>query len=120
MITDLPNWCRARMKHPLGSTKTRRNHTGRERRRNRLALEILEPRLVLSTINWSTAAAPTGGDWNVGSNWIGNNPPGASDTAVIKGLTGSGIVYLNSAGANTVNSLTTDSTTTLKIIAGSL
>ena len=63
---------------------------------------------------------PTGGDWNVGSNWIGGNVPGPGDTAVIKGLTGSGLVSLNSGGALSVGSLTTDSTTSLEVISGSL
>ena len=92
----------------------------RNRRRNSLFVELLEPRLVLSTIMWSTTAAPTGGDWNVGGNWVGGNVPGSSDTAVIKGLTGTGIVYLNSGGSNLVNNLTTDSSTQLEVESGSL
>ena len=49
------------------------------------------------------------------------NVPGPGDTAVIKGLTGSGLVSLNSSGAGVlVGSLTTDSTTSLEVISGSL
>lgn len=86
----------------------------------RPAIEGLEDRTLLSTINWSTTAAPTGGNWDTGSNWQEGVAPGPSDTAVIKGLTGSGIVYLNSNQSDSVFALTTDSTTTLKIISGSL
>ncbi len=120
MITDFPTWLMARSKRHYGSSKTRRNQSGRDRRRTRLALEMLEPRLVLSTITWSTTAAPTGGDWNQGSNWVGGNAPGPSDTAVIKGLTGSGTVYMSSGASDTINGLTTDSTAHLDVISGSL
>ena len=120
MINDVPRWLVSQAKQTFRNAKQRRRETARERRRNRLSLEMLEPRVVLSVVTWSTAAAPTGGDWDVASNWVGNKVPGASDTAVIKGLTGGSIVYLNSGGADTVNSLTTDSSATLKIISGSL
>ena len=75
---------------------------------------------MLSTITWSTTAAPTGGNWNVGSNWVGGNVPGPSDTAVIKGLTGSGEVYMSSGASDAINSLTTDSSTHIEVISGSL
>ncbi len=103
-----------------GTRKGKRRDGARERRRNCLYVELLETRQVLSTITWSTAAAPTGGDWNVGTNWVGGVVPGAGDTATIAGLTGGGTVYLQSGGTNSVAGLTTDSTTTLEIISGSL
>ncbi len=83
-------------------------------------IEGLEERVVLSTIQWNIAVAPTGGSWDVGNNWDGGKIPGASDTAVINKLTGSGLVYLDSQAADTVLSLTTDSTTTVKVDDGSL
>jgi len=61
-----------------------------------------------------------GGNWDLGSNWQGGVVPGAADTAVITGLTSPGTVYLDSGNADAVNSLTTDSTTTLEVITGSL
>ncbi len=108
-------------KTPSVPTRMGKSKPGtRERRRSRLHVEVLESRLVLSAINWSTAAAPTGGDWNVAANWVGGVVPGAGDTAIITGLTGAGTVYLQSGGANSVAGLTTDSTTTLEVITGSL
>ena len=109
-------WKKRFARSPLGKG----NDAARQRRRNRLFVELLEPRLVLSTITWNTTAAPTGGDWNVNTNWVGNVVPGATDTAVIKGLTGAGTVSLNSGGSDSVESLTTDSTTVLEVITGSL
>ena len=75
---------------------------------------------MLSTIMWSTAAAPTGGNWDTPGNWVGNAVPGPSDLAVIKGLTGAGTVMLNSGGADSVGSLTTDASTQLEVVSGSL
>src|SRR5205823_5089067 len=72
-------------------------------------LQELEGRLVLSTITWNTTAAPTGGDWDVAANWNGGKVPGPSDTASITKLTSPGTVYLNSGNADSINSLTTDS-----------
>ena len=103
-----------------GSRRTQRDSSVRERRRNRPFLETLESRQLLSTITWSTSAAPTGGDWNVATNWVGSKVPGAGDTAVIKGLTGSETVYLNSGGSNSVAGLTTDASCKLSVISGSL
>jgi hypothetical protein len=71
-------------------------------------------------ILWNTTAAPTGGSWDTPGNWQGNKVPGKSDTAVIQNLTGSGIVYLGSGASDAVFSLSTDPTTTLKVINGSL
>ncbi len=107
-------------KGSIDSGKTRRNGSGRERRRNRLSLEMLEPRRLLSTITWNTTAAHSGGDWNVGSNWQGGVVPGAGDTAVIAGLVSPGTVFMDSGAADSVHSLTTDSSTTLEVITGSL
>ena len=102
---------------------TRRHRRPRERRRPlnlRPLLQALEDRLVLSPITWNTTAAPTGGDWDLPSNWTGGKVPGPSDTAKITGLTSPGTVYLDSGNADSVTSLTTDSSTTLEVITGSL
>ncbi len=88
--------------------------------RRGLWFEGLEGRLVLSTITWNTTTAPTGGDWDTSQNWTPAQVPTASDTAVIKGLTGNATVYLDSGFADSVDNLTTDSTTTLEVINGSL
>ena len=96
---------------------------GRDRRRLKgllPVLEGLEGRVVLSTIDWNTATAPTGGSWDTASNWVGGKLPGSGDTAVIQGLTGSGIVDLDSGASDAAFALSTDSTTTLKVIDGSL
>jgi hypothetical protein len=83
-------------------------------------LEGLENRRVPSTITWNTTAHPTGGDWDSASSWNGGVVPGPADTASITGLTSPGTVYLDSGNADSVNSLVTDSTTTLEVIDGSL
>ena len=82
-------------------------------------LEGLEDRLVLSTITWNTTVAPTGGNWDTGSNWIGGLAPAASDDAVID-LTSTGTVTLSSNQADAVHSLVTNAETTLKVENGSL
>ncbi len=74
----------------------------------------------MSMITWNTAVAPNGGDWDTGTNWVGDSVPGVSDTAVIKNLTGSGIVSLSSNKADSVSGLTTDSSVSLEVINGSL
>ena len=83
-------------------------------------LEDLENRLVLSTITWNTTAYPNGGNWDSPQSWTGGVVPGRSDTAEITGLTSPGTVYLDSGNADSVDSLITDSTTTLEVITGSL
>jgi hypothetical protein len=79
-------------------------------------LEGLEDRTVLSTITWSTTAAPNGGNWDIGGNWQGGVAPGPSDTTVIKGLASPGAVYLDTNKADSISGLTTDSTTNLEVI----
>ena len=75
---------------------------------------------MLSQITWNTSASPTGGDWDLGSNWIGGAAPTSGDTAIIEGLSSPGTVVLQSNKADAVSGLTTDSTTTLEVINGSL
>ena len=102
------------------SGRTRRNRGGRERRWNRLIFDVLEERRVLSTISWNATTASTGGDWNIGSNWVGGFIPGANDTAKIAGLSGIGTVYIQSGATDSVHAVTTDSTTTLEVASGTL
>ena len=99
----------------IGKGKVR----ARDRRQNRPFVESLD-RTACCRRSPGVLAAPTSGDWNVAANWVGGVVPGAGDTAEIAGLTGSGTVYLDSGGSNSVAALTTDSTTTLEIISGSL
>ena len=102
----------------LGAARRRPTVNGRQSRSRMPGLEDLESRTVLSTIDW---ALTTGGSWDVGSDWVGGVVPGPSDTAVIKGLTGSNpAVDLNSGNADSVGSVITDSTVTLEVLSGSL
>src|ERR1035438_1203700 len=88
-------------KTSVGSGRTQRNGTARERRRNRLSLEMLETRQLLSTTTWNTTTAPAGGNWDLAANWSPAQVPGASDDAVIN-LTSSGKVFLNSGNSDSV------------------
>ncbi len=93
-----------------------------DRRRSkcrRLSIEGLEDRTLLSTITWNTATAPTGGDWDTPGNWVGGNVPGPSNAVVID-LTGAGTVTHNTNTPDSVLSLTTNSSTTLSLGAGSI
>ena len=74
-------------------------------------LQVLEDRTVLSTIDWNTTAAPTGGYWDTGSNWVGGVSPGPNDDAVID-LTSTGTVTVNTNQGDMVKSVTTNSNTT--------
>ncbi len=49
--------------------------------RRRPTIEVLEGRLVLSTVNWSGVGDGT--SWNSPSNWVGGVVPGPGDDAVI-------------------------------------
>ena len=107
--------------HPsVAARRALRSQRAREWKKKRLLLEILEPRLVLSQITWNATASPAGGDWDLGSNWIGGSVPTAADTAIIQGLTSPGTVYLDSNKADSVSALTTDASTTLEVVNGSL
>ncbi len=100
----------------LGSSGRRPSANQRRVRMLRPLLEDLENRTVLSTtITWNTTAAPTGGDYDLGSNWNGGVVPSSSDIAEITGLTGAGTVELESGNADSVGGLITDSTVTLEV-----
>jgi hypothetical protein len=66
----------------------------------RPALEVLEDRRLLATINWANTQ---GGDWGVAGNWDLNRVPTASDDVVIN--VGSNITITHSSGTDSVNSL---------------
>ena len=100
----------------VGSTGTERIGSGRQGRRNRLFVEILERRQVLSTITWNLS---TGGDWDTPTNWSPAQVPTSADDAVIN-LSSAGSVTLSSGLADQVHSITTNSKTTLTISNGSL
>jgi trimeric autotransporter adhesin len=75
--------------------------------------------LVLSTITWNTALSPAGGSWDTASNWVGGQVPGSTDDAVID-LAGSGTVTLGTGATDAVQSLTTNSNTTINISSDAL
>ena len=81
--------------------------------------KVIEDRTLLSTITWNTTAHPNGGDWDTPGNWNGDAVPTSSDDAVID-LTSAGNVTLSSNLNDSVNSLSTNSDTTLKVENGSL
>ena len=80
--------------------------------------EGLEDRVVLSTIMWNTAAAPTGGDWDVGGNWVGGVAPNSMQNAVID-LTTAGTITHMQNDADSVLTLTTTNAT-IDMTAGSI
>lgn len=79
-------------------------------------MEGLEGRVVLSTVYWNSASAPTGGAWNVTSNWIGGALPGPGDDVIID-LAAPGTVTFNATAS--IDSLTVvDSTTDFTVTSG--
>src|SRR4051794_22962605 len=75
--------------------------------------EVLEDRILLSTVFWKNAVS---GDWNTGSNWSTGQTPGAGDDAVINQT---GIAVTHSSGsADSVHSLTSQAA--ISISGGSL
>ena len=83
--------------------------------RKYLALESLEDRVVPATITWNN---PSGGAWDVGTNWVGNVAPGSGDTALID-TTGAATITITSSDNIQVQGVSTNSNATLAI-AGSL
>jgi hypothetical protein len=67
----------------------------------------------MTAIHWNTA---TSGNFNTGSNWIGNSVPGSGDDAIID-ATGS-TYTVTSSQSNTVNDIRTVSVATLDITNG--
>ena len=85
----------------------------RRRRRCRISLEVLEDRLMLSTVQWTNAS---GGDWDTPGNWSTNTLPGAGDDVVIDtaGIT----VTHSTTASDSIRSLTSHAL--LSISNGSL
>jgi hypothetical protein len=79
------------------------------------AIEVFEGRIVPATIVWDSTNHPTGGSWDVGSNWIGGTIPGASDGASIT-LSSAGTVSISAN--DPVGSIITNSKTTFVIKGG--
>ena len=99
-----------------GSRRTRRLSGRRRSVDLRPWLEGLEDRALLSTISWVGA---TNNDWDTATNWSPAQVPGVSDDAVIN-LTSAGTITLSSNKSDSVQSLVTNSNTSLKIVNGSL
>ena len=115
MKNNVARWLSLGMKL-VSSSGIERIRSGRQRRQNRLFVEILERRQVLSTITW---APSSGGNWDTATNWSPAQVPGVNDDAVIN-LTTAGSVSLTSSLAESVHSIATNSKTTLSISTGSL
>ena len=79
----------------------RRSYHERLRRRRLVSGELLESRALLATINWGN---PSGGNWNVSSNWVEGVVPGANDDVVIPDLPGTPTITFNT-GTVSVKSL---------------
>ena len=101
-------------------------HLLRKRRRTRKRIAALRPvtegledRTLLSTIMWNTAVAPSGGDWDTASDWVGGVIPGAADNAVID-LTSSGTVTHATSANDAALNLTTNASTTVSLTNGSI
>src|SRR5262245_46907101 len=84
------------------------------------AFDILEDRIMLSTVTWIGGT----GDWNTATNWsdgVSNRLPGPDDDAVINVA---GISVTHSSGSHTVKSLTINDPFTLSggtlIVTGNL
>ena len=90
--------------------------------RFRPVIDGLEYRVLLTSMIWDLT---TGGDWDSAINWVNqsnssdHHVPTPSDTATIN-LSSAGTVTHNNAVSNAVGSLTTNSSTSLSINAGSL
>jgi hypothetical protein len=63
--------------------------------------EILEGRVLPSTVRWTS---PAGGNWATASNWSTGTVPGSSDDVIIN-LSGNTFAVTHSAGTDTVHSL---------------
>ena len=101
------------------TSKSRRHAAHKRFLTVRPTIEGLEERIVLSTIGWDTVNHPTGGSWDTGSNWVGGLVPHATDDAVIN-LPGSGTVTLDAGVTDTVNSMTTNASTSIRIVNDTL
>jgi hypothetical protein len=110
------NWLRGwPFRKPL-SPRTRRRKPGRKNRFGKLAFDILEDRILLSTVRWIN---PNGGNWDVAANWSGGVLPGPTDDVVIT-PGAAATVTIQSGDTISAHSLTTGGNATLSITGGSL
>ena len=84
-----------------------------------MSFHELEDRTLLSTIMWDATDHPTGGSWDDATNWVGGVLPGPTNQVVID-LSGTGTVTLGNGVTDTVNSLTTNSHTSISISGDTL
>jgi adhesin/invasin len=82
----------------------------------RLRLEMLEGRVVPTTVTWVNSGS---GNWDVGSNWSTGAVPKSTDTAVIN-TTGNATITIKSGDNITIQGLSTNSTDTLAMTGGTL
>ena len=82
----------------------------------RLIIEPLETRTLLTAISWIN---PGSGNWDVAANWNTDTVPGPADDVTIS-PTSAATITIQSGDAESVNSLTTGSNSTLAITGGSL
>lgn len=101
----------------MASRRSFRRQRGHQFRPRLLALE---DRTVLSTIMWNTAVAPTGGDWDTASDWVGGVVPGPGDDVSINVVQDPATVILSSNVARSVHSLSMGDGAGLDIVGGTL
>ena len=104
----LPRMHRVREKTARADLVRRKANRGHQ-----AAIEVLEPRQLLSAVDW---ISPTSGNWNVGSNWSTGTVPGPGDDVIIN-ESGSPTITVSS-GTQSVNSVT--ATDPIAISGGSL
>jgi hypothetical protein len=85
-------------------------------RRYRPFLEVLEDRIVPSTVFWDN---PNGGNWDTATNWSSGSVPGSGDIAVIN-TAAAATITIHAGDSESVLSLTTASNDALSITGGSL
>ena len=78
--------------------------------------EQLEDRVVPATITWNN---PSGGNWDLGSNWVGGVVPGKTDQAVID-TAGTATITIQSSDSIQVQSVATNGNDTLAMTGGTL
>ncbi len=97
-----------RDRRPLGNDASEAPRRARRRQPRtrwahyRLFLEVLENRVVLSSVSWIN---PDGGDWDTASNWSSDAVPTAADNVTI-GIAITNPVTHNSSSSDSVDSIT--------------
>ncbi len=82
--------------------RSRKSHNAKRlSTRRSFRVEQLEERALLATIVWGNAA---GGNWNVNTNWVGNQVPADNDDVVIPDLAGAPTITFNT-GTRSLKSL---------------